>query len=490
MMGLLLFVKNCMVVSASGLARVKHTLKEKLFFGQEPSVELLAILAVYFVQGILGLARLAVSFFLKDELHLGPAEVSALMGVVSIPWMVKPIYGFVSDGLPVMGYRRRPYLILSGFLGVTSWITLATVVDQAWSATLAIALGSLSVALSDVIVDSIVVERARGESVGTAGSLQSLCWGSAALGGLITAYFSGLLLEHLTVHNIFLITAGFPLIVSAVAWLISETPITEKPDWPAVRHQLSQLKAAISQKSIWLPTLFLFLWQATPTAEASFFYFSTNELGFKPEFLGRVRLVTSLASIAGIWVFQRFLKTVPFRVIFGWSTAISSVLGLSMLVLVTHANRALGINDQWFSLGDSLVLTVMGQIAFMPVLVLAARLCPPGVEATLFALLMSIVNVAGLVSYELGALITHRLGIDETHFEKLWILVLITNLSTMLPLPLLGWLPSSSDMPASDIETALGLELDPTSSKHMHQPMLPDLVTEMTRIELADRREV
>jgi BT1 family len=92
MMELLLFVKNCMVVSASGLARVKHTLKEKLFFGQEPSVELLAILAVYFVQGILGLARLAVSFFLKDELHLGPAEVSALMGVVSIPWMVKPIW--------------------------------------------------------------------------------------------------------------------------------------------------------------------------------------------------------------------------------------------------------------------------------------------------------------------------------------------------------------------------------------------------------------
>jgi BT1 family len=133
---------------------------------------------------------------------------------------------------------------------------------------------------------------------------------------------------------------------------------------------------------------------------------------------------------------------------------------------------------------------VMGQIAFMPVLVLAARLCPPGVEATLFALLMSIVNVAGLVSYELGALITHRLGIDETHFDKLWILVLITNLSTLLPLPLLGWLPSSSDMPASDIETALGLELDPTSSKHMHQPMLPDLVTEMTRIELADRSEV
>ena len=31
--------------------------------------------AVYFVQGILGLSRLAVSFFYKDELHIDPAEV-------------------------------------------------------------------------------------------------------------------------------------------------------------------------------------------------------------------------------------------------------------------------------------------------------------------------------------------------------------------------------------------------------------------------------
>lgn len=30
---------------------------------------------VYFVQGILGLSRLAVSFFFKDELHIEPAEV-------------------------------------------------------------------------------------------------------------------------------------------------------------------------------------------------------------------------------------------------------------------------------------------------------------------------------------------------------------------------------------------------------------------------------
>ena len=40
------------------------------------------------------------------------------------------------------------------------------------------------------------------------------------------------------------------------------------------------------------------------------------------------------------------------------------------------ANRALGLSDELFVLGDSAVLTVLGQVSFMPILVLAARLCP------------------------------------------------------------------------------------------------------------------
>lgn len=45
-------------------------------FGVELSPDNVAVAMVYFVQGVLGLARLAVSFYLKDDLHLDPAEVS------------------------------------------------------------------------------------------------------------------------------------------------------------------------------------------------------------------------------------------------------------------------------------------------------------------------------------------------------------------------------------------------------------------------------
>ncbi len=466
-----------MLIDASGLSKVKDSVIERIFFGHKPNAELIGILTVYFVQGIVGLARLAVSFFLKDELHLTPAQVSALLGIVALPWIIKPIFGLVSDGLPIFGYRRRPYLILAGILGTLSWVSLATIVHSTWTATAAIALGSLSIAVSDVIVDSLIVERVKAESQADAGSLQSLCWGTSALGGLITAYFSGLLLEHFTTRTVFWITALFPLIICAIAWLITESPISKDAQDNntkilTITHQLGQLRQALSQKAIWLPTAFIFIWQATPSGESAFFFFSTNELHFQPEFLGRVRLVTSFASLIGVWIFQRFLKSVPFRVIFGWSTVISSVLGMTMLLLVTHTNRLMGIDDHWFSLGDSLILTVMGQIAFMPVLVLAAKLCPSGVEATFFALLMSVLNLAGLVSSVFGGIIMHTLGITETNFEMLWLLVLITNLSTLLPLPFLNWLPNAEEYTeTSSLQTA--------SINNGKQVFVSDLISEV-----------
>jgi folate/biopterin transporter len=456
----------------SYLGQFRQSVKQKLLFGNEPSPELMAILLVYFVQGILGLARLAVSFFLKDELGLSPAEVSALTGIAALPWVIKPLFGFISDGLPIFGYRRRPYIILSGFLGTAAWVSLATVVQTTWAATAVMLLSSLSVAISDVIVDSLVVERAREESQQNAGSLQSLCWGVSALGGLITAYFSGSLLEHFSVQTVFLITASFPLLVSAVAWLITE-PVANGLGFQSIQEQVGQLRKAIGQKAIWMPAAFVFIWQATPSSDSAFFFFTTNELGFQPEFLGRVRLITSLASLLGVWLFQRFFRTIPFRTIFTWSTILSAVLGMTTLLLVTHANRAIGIDDHWFSLGDSLILTVMGQIAYMPVLILAARLCPPGVEATLFALLMSVSNLASLLSYEFGAVLTHWFGVTEDNFNHLWLLVVVTNLSTLLPLPLINWLPASHNQTIemeSESKTSIADAID-DSSRNVQIPV-------------------
>lgn len=82
----------------------------------------------------------------------------------------------------------------------------------------------------------------------------------------------------------------------------------------------------------------------------------------------------------------------------------------------------------------------------MPVLVLAARLCPPGVEATLFATLMSISNGGGVCGGLLGAWLTQFLGVTSQNFNNLALLLIICNATSLLPLPLLRLLPSEVDI--------------------------------------------
>lgn len=436
-----------MLNEAAKLPKLKDSLIEQILLGNKLSPELIAILTIYFVQGILMLSRLAVSFFLKDELLLSPVQMSAIIGISTIPWMIKPLYGFIADILPLFGYHRKTYIFLSGIIGSAAWLSLGTIVNSGSTATMMILLSSLSVALSDVIVDSIVVERARSESAEKLGSLQSLCWAISAIGSLCTAYFSGLLLEYFTTRTVFLITALFPIITSFVAWLITEKPLNkddQKNNYDHIKYQLVQIRQAITKKAVLLPTIFIFVWHATPNAESAFFYFTTNELQFQPEFLGRVRLVTSFASLVGVWAFQRYFKTISFKIIFTWGIFLSTALGMTTLLLVTHTNRLLGIDDHWFSLGDNLIITVIGQIVFMPVLVLATKLCPPGIEATFFALIMSIFNLGGTVSYWLGSMMMKWLGITENQFDLLWLLIIITNLSSLIPIFFINWLPDGT----------------------------------------------
>ena len=437
------------------------SLFDKLFLGIEPTPEIAAIMTIYFVEGALGLARLAQTFLLKDELHLGPAEMSALTGIFALPWTIKPVYGFLSDGFPLFGYRRRSYLILAGIVGALSYFLLGSNFmgvfgDDVLQATVAsLLLSSACVAFSDVVADGIVVQQTRdAKDPKVAGGLQSLCWGSAAIGGLISAYFSGSLLEVMSPRDVFSLTAILPLLVAVIAFFVNEAPTQENSNSPVegIQDQVTTLWSAIKEPSIWKPALFLFLWQSTPTSDGAFLYFMTNDLNMGPEFLGRVRLVTAGAGLIGVWFYNSFLKTVSIKKVLFWSSIISTPLGLSTLLLITHANRDLGIPDGAFVFGDDVALAILGQVAFLPTLVLAARLCPPGVEAVLFATLMSIFNGASTLGTEIGAALTKALGVTESDFTNLGLLTIICNISSLYPLLFIGWLDGVGSKSEEELE--------------------------------------
>jgi hypothetical protein len=67
-------------------------------------------------------------YFNKDVLDLGPADSALFVIISDIPWYIKPLYGFISDGYPLWGLRRKPYLVAASFLGTIGWVYMGTLV--------------------------------------------------------------------------------------------------------------------------------------------------------------------------------------------------------------------------------------------------------------------------------------------------------------------------------------------------------------------------
>lgn len=440
---------------------ISYTKEKGLQFFDIPATsEIWMIAIVYFIQGLLGISRLALSFYYKDTLHLSPVDMTYISSIAAIPWIIKPFYGFISDTFPLFGYKRKSYIALSGILGTISWVmlTFLATLDNKTPiiySVLLVSMSSLSIAFSDVLVDAIVVSKSQDQS--QAGSLQSLCWSASAIGGLISSYLSGHLLQQYGIPTVFALTAMMPLAMAATSVLMREdksNTMKENHDVileakPTSLHLLKQqaynIKNVLSNKQILYPLLFIIIWNIIPSDGSALFYFQVNELHFKPEFLGTLGLVSSLSSLIGIVIYNQKLKTVPLKTLFKWTCILGTVLGMSPLILITHFNSSLGLPDTWFAIIDDIILSILGQITFMPILVLAANMCPPGVEAMLYATIMGTINLSGSIGKIFSGLLTKSMGITNHNFTNLPLLVILTNLTALIPLIFLGLLPNNTN---------------------------------------------
>lgn len=397
---------------------------------------------VYFIAGATGLASVAMTFYYKDDLGLLPAQVATLGSLAMIPWSIKPIYGFLSDRQPIWGYRRKPYLFLAGLMGAAGYFSLATWVDSFGKAAFALLISGMGFALADVIVDGIVAEKSRNQKV--AGKLQSICRAAIMTGALTVAYLSGILVESIGPRNVFFLTGTLPLLTSVLALVITEEGTGVKLF--SLKETWKKLKSAISKELLWA-VAFMFVWRATPSSGGGLSYFMIDELQFDAEFFGRLSLISHAMGIVGVLIFRKWLLAISLRKLFFWIIVASVVLSLPTIGLVYGWYEYVGMSPRLFAMADTLISAPLTEIGFIPLMVLTARLCPKGIEATMFAILASIMNIGLAVSDLGGAWLlsmfdvhqaTGTLAANYSGLDKvLWIAIL----SSFLPMPFLKKLP-------------------------------------------------
>src|SRR5262249_31410058 len=97
---------------------------------------------VYFSQGMIYLPDQVVSIVFKER-GLTAGQLAAFTWITTIPWFVKPVYGMLSDFVPLFGTRRRSYFLIMSAVGALSAVAvslmpgapypaLATVITLLW----------------------------------------------------------------------------------------------------------------------------------------------------------------------------------------------------------------------------------------------------------------------------------------------------------------------------------------------------------------------
>ena len=88
------------------------------------------IAVIGFTEGMLKLADLSFTYLYKDDFNQTPVDVQNINSITSIPWILKPIWGLITDTVPIFGYRRKTYLILLGLSSFTFWILIGCCINN------------------------------------------------------------------------------------------------------------------------------------------------------------------------------------------------------------------------------------------------------------------------------------------------------------------------------------------------------------------------
>ncbi|GBG74558.1 hypothetical protein CBR_g18969 [Chara braunii] len=433
----------------------------------------LCIVIVYGVsQGFCeSLLDLATTFFWKDVKLVSGARAQSFQAYSAIPWDLKPIYGLVIDSFPLFGYHRRSYLFMSAILGIAACVFLAAVVFSSNAVeVLIMAVLNFSIALPDVVTDAVVSQQTH-VCPDKGADLQSLSWGAFAVGGLFGSGVSGPAVESIKPRGAFGLLTCAPVMLFVAAALLPDSRV------PAAERNLRvdflfsavrKLCTTLARPMVWRSALYMFIAEAAaPTISDTLVYWSTSAQDgpkFSEKFIGISNMIGLLGLLVGITIYNRFLKRVPYRKIFLAAQILLIAAGMLDFVLVTRLNLRFSVPDDAFLLGDAAVSEAVRRLRVMPLLVLAAKLCPPGIEGTLFAFLMSTQNFGNQVSFWLGSSILRFFHVDSKYddYRNLALVVLIRNAMRGLPILALWLVPNvSPELDLEEMEMAAEQQLSP-----------------------------
>jgi MFS family permease len=358
---------------------------------QTPDAKRLAVLfgIVYFAQGMWYLPNQTITISLKDG-GLSAGQVAGFFAITTVPWLIKPVYGLLSDFVPLFGYHRKSYLLLTSATAAAAGLFLGVTGDHAyWRMAAFFTLMALGLAFTDVLVDALMVEN--GKPMGLTGAFQSVQWGAITTASILVGELGGYLAENRRLHAAFFLAACFPLVsLLMAAFFVREAPA--RADREAFATTWAAIRDALREREVWVVGGFLLFWTFSPSFGPAMLYYQTDVLHFSQQFIGHLAALAAVAGVAGAFIYAPLSRRVPLTRLINFSIGVA-VIGTLAYLVYRGPVSALVIDVVFGCVG------MLTQLAFLD---LAAKSCPRRVEATFFALLMSVYNGGTQISQNIG----------------------------------------------------------------------------------------
>jgi MFS family permease len=353
---------------------------------------------VYAVEGIgqagAGILGQPIVYYLKQVMGWDPVHVSASLAALNIPWVIKPLWGAISDFVPLFGYRRRTWLVAANLLGIGAFAWVAMLGGGALLIP-ALVVTALAMAVSSTLCGALLVETGQKHDGSAAFVNQQWLWFNIAQ--MIAVLTAGWLIEVLSPSGALRasawIAAVAPLAIISSVWLIEEERATI--DLASLRVRFGALLSAFRTRNMYLVMGFLFLYYFSPGFGTPLYFLMTDQLHFSQGFISVLSSIGSAGWIIGGLLHRLVLQRISHPTLLRLSIMGGVVATLAYLLLSGPVSAVL----------ISIFAGLTSMIAFIATLSLAADSCPEGAEGFAFAGMMSVLNLAEPLGNTLGSVL-------------------------------------------------------------------------------------
>ena len=383
---------------------------------------------VYLVEGI-GQARVGIIYqplthYLK-ETGWTALQVAGYFVVLNFPWVIKPVFGLVSDFVPLFGYRRKSYLIIASLCALGGYAVIARQANPAAFA-LPLLLTAYAMATASTLCGALLAENGQAFRLSSSFVSQQWLWFYIAI--MACSFAGGALIEALPALSALQVAAAIAAVTPIAMVLASLFLLDEKKvgaSGQEMRRTFQSLVAASRSAKLYIVALFLFLYSFAPGFGTPLYYFMTDELKFSQSYIGILGAIASAGWIAGALVHRFLLRDMNSKALLTLSIVLLTASVASFLLLADPVTAAI-VN---FANGVAMMIATIASLT------LAADYCPRRSEGFAFAGLMSVTNLAEICSNTAGAWLY-----DRVFDAQLGPLIIVSAASTafaLLLVPLL-----------------------------------------------------